>query len=279
MIHEIAPYRFNNQFLAIEEIGEEDYVFHFKGNSLLMKKSEEGFEIPRRKDIPGISSIVEKRFLFTLDEVPCFLIFEGSETENGWLVYHEVNINFFRTHKSKEIAWVSMVAFQLMNWYAQNKFCGKCGSATHQKSDERAIVCPTCNAMIFPKISPAVIVAILCGDKIALASNSAFRAGWFSLIAGYSDVGESLEETVVREVKEEIGLDVKNIRYYKSQPWPFSGSLMIGFFAEAECSQEIRIDNKEITEAAWFTRGNLPNHPANISIAGEMIEKFENGEI
>jgi len=95
------------------------------------------------------------------------------------------------------------------------------------------------------------------------------------LIAGYVDIGESLEETVVREVKEEIGIDVKNIRYYKSQPWPFSGSMMIGYWAEADDLQPLRLDENEISEAGWYSRGNLPNHPVNISIAGEMIELFE----
>jgi NAD+ diphosphatase len=166
-----------------------------------------------------------------------------------------------------------------MNWYSQNKFCGKCGAKTNSKPDERAIICPVCNTIVFPKISPAVIVAIICDNKILLARNSDFHGDWYSLIAGYADVGESLEETLVREVKEEVGLDIKNIRYYKSQPWPLSGSMMIGFIAEADETQPICIDRKEIAEAAWFTRGHLPKHSSNLSIAGEMIEKFEKGEL
>ena len=166
-----------------------------------------------------------------------------------------------------------------MNWYSQNKFCGKCGAKTQQKPDERAIICPDCNTIVFPKISPAIIVAIICNNKILLARNTNFPGSWYSLIAGYADIGETLEETLIREVKEEVGLEVKNIRYYKSQPWPLSGSMMIGFIAEAYENQSISIDNKEIAEAAWFTRENLPNHSSTISIAGEMIEKFEKGEL
>ncbi len=132
---------------------------------------------------------------------------------------------------------------------------------------------------MYPKISPAIIVAIINGDKILLANNNNFRSNWYSLVAGYADIGESLEETVKREVKEEIGIDVTNIKYYKSQPWPFSGSMMIGFFAYADKAQAIQVDNKEISHAAWYKRGSLPNHPTNLSIAGEMIDLFENNQL
>jgi NAD+ diphosphatase len=166
-----------------------------------------------------------------------------------------------------------------MSWYAHNKFCGKCGGLTVLKNDERAISCPSCQTTIYPKISPAIIVAIFSNDKILLARGVNFRDGFYSLVAGYVDIGESIEDAVVREVKEEVGLDIKNIRYYKSQPWPFSGSMMIGFIAEADDTQPIRIDEREIIDAAWFSHTNLPNHPQNRSIAGEIIEKFVKGEL
>jgi len=277
MIHEILPHRFDNSFITTIDFGEEDFVFHFHQNLLLLKIISDDFEIPRKKDIPEIKSSTERTFIFKLDGHSCFLIRDCPITENDRFVYKE--INFVRTLKQKEITWICMLGFQLMNWYTQNKFCGKCGTETKEKTDERAIICPACNNIVYPKISPAIIVAIVNKDKILLARNSAFINNWFSHVAGYADVGESLENAVIREVKEEVGLDVKNIRYYKSQPWPFSGSMMIGFFAEADVNQEIRIDNKEITEAAWFTRGNLPDHPTTFSIAGEMIEIFENGEL
>jgi NAD+ diphosphatase len=133
--------------------------------------------------------------------------------------------------------------------------------------------------IVYPKISPAIIVAIICRNKILLARNSSFPGSWYSLVAGYVDIGESLEEAVTREVKEEVGLDIRNIRYYKSQPWPFSGSMMVGFVADADEDQTISIDMKEIAEAAWFQRGKLPNHSLNVSIAGEMIERFDKGEL
>jgi NAD+ diphosphatase len=277
MINEIFPHRFDNQFVAANTIAEEDYILCYNENLLLLKINGDEFELPRKKDVSGAVNTAQSTFLFALDDVRCFLIWDGPKEGNGQFIFKE--ISFLRTMKPQEIAWAGIVGFQLRNWYAQNKFCGTCGSKTREKPDERAIICPDCATTVFPKISPAIIVAILCKDRILLAHNANFPGNRHSLFAGYVDIGETLEEAVVREVKEEAGLDVGNIRYYKSQPWPFSGSLMIGFFAEADDTQPVCTDNVEITEATWFTRGNLPDHPPKISIAGEMIDRFEKGEL
>lgn len=275
MIQDIHPHRFSNEFIVTSGIQENDYIFHFNENSLLLRHNGEGVEIPKKKDLKGCDS--DGIFLFALDNVRCFLVGDCTVPDNSQFAYHE--INYFRTIAQQEIDWASIVAFQLMNWYTQNKFCGTCGTSTIPKKEERAIFCPSCHTTIYPKISPAIIVAILCNNKILLARGANFRNNFYSLVAGYVDIGESIEDAVAREVKEEVGLDIKNIRYYKSQPWPFSGSMMIGFIAEADDTQPIRIDENEITEAAWFSRSNLPNHPQNRSIAGELIEKFVKGEL
>lgn len=277
MINEILPHRFSNLYRSNKAIEETDYVFHYKGDTLLLKTRGDEFDIPQKRDFIDISDKTECNFLFTLNDIPCFLIWDEPKNESSQFIYKE--ISFFRATKQHEVAWVTILGFQLMSWYSQNRFCGKCGTGIQQKPDERALICPNCNTTVYPKISPAVIVAIICNDKILLARNANFTGSWFSLIAGYADVGESLEETLIREVKEEVGLDIKNIRYYKSQPWPLSGSMMIGFVAEADENQPIVIDEKEIVEAAWFKRGNLPQHSSTISIAGEMIDKFEKGEL
>lgn len=277
MIHEINPHRFNNQYRAGQKIEENDIVLHFIGNTLLFKLHSEEVEFPLKKDLPEITTATQVTFMFILNESPCFLLQSDLKIERDGFIYKEMN--FFRTLKQKEIAWVGLVGYDLMNWYLKNEYCGKCGVKTRHKADERAIECPSCSNLVFPKISPAIIVAIICNNKILLARNSNFPVAWFSLIAGYADVGESLEETVRREVKEEVGLDVKNIRYYKSQPWPLTGSLMVGFIAEADELQPISLETKEIAEAAWFARGNLPNYPPALSIAGEMIGMFDRGEL
>ncbi|GET29005.1 NADH pyrophosphatase [Prolixibacter sp. SD074] len=242
-----------------------------------MKTDGEAFGLPRKKDFPGISERTGRTFLFTLDDVPCFLVWDELTAKEPNFAYQE--ISFFRTIEQPEIAWVSIAGLHLVNWYTQNRFCGTCGSRTEHKHNERALVCTNCQTTIYPRISPAIIVAIVSSDKLLLARNANFRGNWFSLIAGYVDVGETLEEALAREVKEEVGLDVKNIQYYKSQPWPLSGSMMIGFVAEADEHQPIRVDGNEIVEAAWFSRDHLPNHSSTISIAGEMIAKFEKGEL
>ncbi len=277
MIQDIFPHRFNNHYQPDATIGEKDYVLHYRDNTLLLKQDGDLFDLPQKRDFAEISDTTEKSFLFTLNEVPCFLIGDRLEAPSPNFVFKEVN--FFRMIPQQEIAWITIAGYQLRNWYAHNRYCGKCGTRTEHKTDERALVCPNCHTTIYPKISPAIIVAITCKDKILLARNTSFPGAWYSLIAGYVDVGETLEEALAREVMEEVGLEVTYIRYYKSQPWPLSGSMMMGFIAEADEQQPITVDHHEIAEAAWFTRGNLPSHSSMISIAGEMIEKFERGEL
>lgn len=275
MIQDIHPHLFSNEYVETSEIRDNDYIFHFIDNSLLLKQNKDGFEIPLKKDLNERNP--EGIFLFKLNNTNCFLVWECSFPENSLLAYSE--ISFLRNLSQKEIDWAAAVAFQLMNWYQQNRFCGKCGSPTQVKKEERAIVCPSCNRILYPTISPAIIVAIRCNDRILLARNAQFKNGFYSLVAGYVDVGETVKDAVRREVKEEVGLTIHNIRYYGSQPWPFSGSMMIGFIAEADDSQPIQIDNNEIVEAAWYSRDCLPNFPPNRSIAGEIIEKFIKGEL
>lgn len=277
MIHEILPHRFNNRYIANQKIADEDFIFHYQNNTLLVRTTGEEPQLPRRKDFPEITGQAESVFLFSLNDVSCFLVWDTPGFDKEQFDFRE--ITFFRTIKQKETGWVALVGYHLWSWYSQHKFCGKCGVKTVHKHDERAIICPDCHSILFPKISPAIIVAITCEDKILLARNANFTGGWYSLVAGYADIGETLEETVVREVKEEVGLDVRNIRYYKSQPWALSGSMMIGFTAEADENQPIAVDGHEITAAEWFSREALPVHPSNASIAGEMIEKFEKGEL
>ncbi len=276
MIQDILPHLFSNQFDKDALICDDDYLFYFKKDALLLRKEGDELTIPSRKEL-GMHAGAGL-FLFSLDGRHCYLLDDCNLPDDSAYTWSEINL--FRSLRQQEIAWASIVAHQLMNWYQANRFCGKCGAPMLPRNDERAITCTGCENTVYPKISPAIIVAITCGENILLAKGINFRGGFYSLVAGYADVGESLEEAVAREVKEEVGLDVKNIRYYKSSPWPISGSLMIGFIAEADDQQIITIDPKEISHAAWFSRENLPPHPpASISIAGELIEMFKTGQL
>ncbi|HNX58842.1 MAG TPA: NAD(+) diphosphatase, partial [Spirochaetota bacterium] len=252
-----------------------DYIFHYQNDSVLLLKQDDGYTLPSRRDLE--SHLREgELFLFSLDSVRCFMAHDIIDIDPNRFEYKE--ISYSRSWTRKELAWICAVGHDLKQWIDNNRFCGKCGSPTLLKSDERAVKCPSCGHLVFPKISPAIITAITHKGKILLAHNANFPTGRFSLIAGYADIGEPLEDCVKREAREEVGVEVTNIRYYKSQPWPYSGSMMIGFFAEAvsngDVDPKIRVDGKEIAEAHWFTPENLPDFPPNRSIAGEMIELF-----
>lgn len=162
-------------------------------------------------------------------------------------------------------------ARQMLHWNREHKFCGHCGQPTELSTIETAMVCPACKARFYPRIMPAVIIAIIKDDEILLAHNVKFKDGLYSLIAGFVEAGESLEEAVAREIYEEVSIKVKNIKYFDSQSWPFPQSLMLGFTAEYE-SGEIIVDGVEIADAKWFKCGNLPMIPSEGSISRKLID-------
>lgn len=175
-------------------------------------------------------------------------------------------------HVSDESFWFAARAFHIISWLRHNKFCGRCGSGMFVSAEELAVQCPQCSHIVYPRISPAVIVAVLKEDKILLVRSSRFPS-MYSVIAGYVEPGESLEECVHREIKEEVGIAVTNIKYFGNQPWPFPDSLMVAFTARY-AQGTIQIDNKEIIEAGWFSAGGLPAIPPGISIARQLIDWF-----
>ena len=165
-------------------------------------------------------------------------------------------------------------ARQIHDWNTNFKFCGRCGTQTLRKQTEHARVCPSCNLQHYPRISSAIIVAIVKDDQLLLARGVNFPdKKIFSVLAGFMEPGESLEECVRREVFEEVGIQVKNITYFKSQSWPFPDSLMVGFTADHDSGQ-ISIDPEEILEAGWFDVDHLPKTPAKYSISGKLIDWF-----
>jgi NAD+ diphosphatase len=168
---------------------------------------------------------------------------------------------------------VALAATHLVEWDRTSQFCGRCGARTELRREERAKECTVCGAIVFPRISPAVIVLIERGDRVLLARAFRFPESMYSVLAGFVEPGESLEETVSREVEEETGILVEDVRYFGSQPWPFPDSLMVAFTARY-ASGEIRIDGKEILDAGWFSVDDLPRIPEKISIARKLIDWF-----
>ncbi len=164
-------------------------------------------------------------------------------------------------------------AVQLLEWDRNHRFCGRCGTETTASASERSRTCPRCGLQHFPRISPAVIVRIQDGERMLLARSPHFAPGVYSTLAGFVEPGESLEDTVAREIREEVGVEVRDIRYFGSQPWPFPNSLMVGFVADF-AGGEIRIDPSEIEDARWFTLDDLPLLPSRLSISRALIDDF-----
>ena len=173
---------------------------------------------------------------------------------------------------------VASYAVRILDFDRSTAFCGRCGAATRPLTTERARACTACGRIVYPRISPAIVVLIKRGEEILLARSPHFTPGIFSVIAGFNEPGENLEQTVHREVAEEVGISVRDIRYFGSEPWPFPDSLMIGFIAD-HAGGEIRIDNQEIEAAGWFTREALPSLPPGKSISRALIEAWRRREI
>lgn len=164
-------------------------------------------------------------------------------------------------------------ATHVLDWATTHRFCGRCGAAAERSSTERCLRCPRCELHMYPRIAPAVIVLVRRGEEALLARNARFPLPFYSTLAGFSDIGETLEDTVHREIREEVGIEVANVRYFGSQPWPFPNSLMIAFTAEW-ASGDIAVDADEIADAQWFTRDALPVVPPPLSIARRMIDAW-----
>lgn len=166
-------------------------------------------------------------------------------------------------------------AKELAHWLYDNQYCGRCGNEVGYSAKFSSLTCKACGFTIFPKLSPACIVLITKKDEILLARSPHFAKDMYSLLAGFVEAGESVEDATHREVYEEVGIRIKNLRYFASQPWPFPHSLMIGFFAEYE-SGELRLQEEEIEDAKWYTKENLPLLPNPTTISGMMINEWLN---
>lgn len=275
MIQDIYPHRLRNEFVPDRPVDPEGWLFRFDGDSLLCAIDGDGVGLPRVKDIPSAS---ERRYLFALDDVPCYLDMAEEKGVIGGLEWTQVRTLRRRVAGPREVIFAAWTAFQLYNWYRDNRFCGRCGGRTALAPDERAVMCPACKRRIYPRIIPAVIVGVTNGDEILMTKYRGRDIPYFALVAGFTEIGETLEQTVAREVMEEAGLRVKNIRYYKSQPWAIVDDLLAGFYCDVDGSTEIHMDATELKEAVWVRREDVVGQPNDFSLTNEMMLVFRDGK-
>jgi NAD+ diphosphatase len=265
--------RFVSDFKPPPKAPEKVLWFLFHDQRLLIKDEGGTYSIPQTTDLNKLNlAPSQKQFLGSLDDHFCYAASLPDAVQScGSLKFIGLR-ELFACFEADLVRAVG-VANQLVQWNQNHQYCGKCGHPTENKRDERAKICPQCGLVNYPRLSPAIIVAVLKDHQILLAHSLRFPAKFYSVLAGFVEPGETLEECVKREVQEEVGIAVKNIRYFGSQPWPFPDSLMIAFTAEY-AGGEIKIDNSEIADAGWFSGEHLPVIPPKISIARHLIDWF-----
>lgn len=244
----------------------------FKGNKILRINNKILLTLHEIDAFNLRNRLLRSRYLDQLDGHSFFVSELSSETvATEGMSFYELRQLFGQI--PEDLFFLAGKANQILHWDRTHQYCSRCGARTENKMDERAKVCPSCSFVNYPRISPAIIVAITRGPEILLAKGSRFEGSFYSVLAGFVEPGETFEECVQREVEEEVGLKVKNIRYFGSQPWPFPDSLMAGFTAEY-AGGEIIIDKKEIMDAGWFAVEQLPEIPGSGSIARQLIDWF-----
>jgi NAD+ diphosphatase len=249
--------------------------FALRGDRLLVRPNADTATLPDYADLASLGADFEAgHYLGRLGEIDCYAV----SLADGIELPQDLTLEGLRAlygRLSDDEYAIAGRAAQILVWDQTHRFCGRCGTPTVNAPADRAKLCPQCGLLSFPRLSPAVIMLVQRGeDEFLLARNRAFADGFFSVLAGFVEPGESLEEAVGREVHEEVGLQIRDIHYFGSQPWPFPHQLMIGFTAHY-ASGQIRLQDDEIAEAAWFNRrGELPKLPGKLSIARRLIDTF-----
>ena len=285
MLQDLEQGRLENEFHNREpELT--DLVFCFQKGEILLHRAEDNtLTLPTVTDVNAWAGKcrweswgqMELQYIFRLADRNYFL-WMGSAGAPADSYFQYEQVRTLRQLVSKDVCYAAMTGWHLYNWYRSNRFCGCCGGNTVHDQKERMVRCETCGNMIFPRISPAVIIAVTNGDRLLLSKYAGRAYTRYALIAGYTEIGETLEQTVAREVMEEVGLKVKNIRYYKSQPWGVDGNVLMGFYCDLEGSDSIHIDETELSMAQWFSRDQIPARDDGISLTREMIRIFQEGK-
>lgn len=283
MIQEIAPMILNNQYEP-RVPKDSDCVICFCGNSkkddqILLLSGAETIAFPSVANLDVCED--ELRFLFAIDDVAYFM-YDSKDLKQGLVDlpegYGYEPIRVLRRNNPQVNCFAGMTAYHLFVWYRDNRFCGQCGSPTDHDEKLRMVKCPHCGNMIFPKIAPAVIIGVIKDDEILISHYAGREYKGRALLAGFCEIGETPEETVAREVLEEVGLKVKNIRYYKSQPWGFDSNLLLGYFCELDGDAVMKLDEEELASARFVKREEIEPDPNLFSLTATMIEEFRTGK-
>ena len=271
---------FDNSFRAPAP-RRQDTALIFRGDAVLCAAPADRLRLPVFGALSPALRALPFRYAFSLGSMRCFLADcpegQGPDSAAGeellWVPSKDA-----RGMEPREAVFAAAVGESLHRWYEATCFCGRCGAPMADSESERARVCPACGLTLYPKICPAVIVAVTDGDRLLLTKYRGRAFKRYALVAGFAEIGESIEDTVRREVFEETGLRVKQLRFYKSQPWVFTDSLLLGFWCELDGSDAITLQQSELSEAGWYHRTEIPTDHSGISLTGEMIERFRRGE-
>ena len=277
MLQDMAFGRLENEYRNISAAAEDIILCFQSGQVLICRGKDDSLTLPTLRRMEMWQKATAPRYLFSMQGRKYFLWTDPAPAKPDSGFDFEA-VRTLRQLRSKEVCFAIMTAWHLYNWYRTNRLCGCCGTPTEHDSRERMLRCPDCGNMIFPRISPAVIVAVTNGDRLLLSKYAGRAYTRYALLAGYTEIGETIEQTVHREVMEEVGLKVKNLRYYKSQPWGVDGNVLMGFFCDVDGSDEIHIDENELAMADWYPRHDLPAKDDGISLTREMIRMFEEGK-
>ena len=272
MLQDIAPKKLDNQYKPSAEPTDESVVFVFKDRNVLVRQ-DEGKLFPTFAQLGRPEGCV---YLFTIGKKAFFLLLGDAEPviPDG---FDFEPIKSIRQNKEAKLPsfYAFYTALHLYGWYRTNRFCGVCGHPTVLDTKERALRCSACNHVIYPRINPAIIVGVLHDGKILLTR---YASSHNALIAGFTEIGETFEETVQREVAEEVGLKVKNIRYYKSQPWGSAADILAGFYCDLDGDDKIQMDHEELSRAFWAKPEDVILQPDDWSLTNEMMARFKDGQ-
>lgn len=273
MIQDIYPKRFHNEYRPSARPLADSPVFCFDHSTVLLKEEGDRLIFPTAEDLGD-----DVRYLFAIDDKEYFLNQSPYDEKEGF-AYHNIKKLRRSGYFTNEEMFAVFTAYHLDVWYKYSVRCGRCGSETHHHDKMRAVVCPECGVEFFPRLNPAVIVAVVSDGRLLVTKYNRPNADFYALVAGFVEIGETLEDAARREVMEECGLKIKNIRYYKSQPWGIAGDLLSGFICELDGDDKIRMDDVELKVAQWLTPEEVILQPDDFSLTNEMMRMFKEGKI